>query len=124
MSTGVKRSARVAERLREELSAKLRDMRDPRLTGVLISRVEVTDDLQSAKVFVRRELGAADPGVQKQMLKGLQAASGRLRRDVAGALSLRYAPALRFFYDDAPDAVDRVEELLREIHRDEQDKGE
>jgi ribosome-binding factor A len=124
MSTGVKRSARVAERLREELSAKLRDMRDPRLTGVLISRVEVTDDLQSAKVFVRRELGAADPGVQKQMLKGLQAASGRLRRDVAGALSLRYAPTLRFFYDDAPDAVDRVEELLREIHRDEQDKGE
>jgi ribosome-binding factor A len=117
MSTGgVKRSARVAERLREELSARLRDMRDPRLAGVLVSRVEMPDDLQSAKVFVRREMGVVDPGVQKEMLKGLQAASGRLRRDVAGALSLRYAPTLRFLYDEAPDAVDRIEELLREIH--------
>jgi ribosome-binding factor A len=124
MSGPVKRSARVAERLREELSAKLRDMRDPRLAGVFVSRVEMTDDLQSAKVFVRRELGAAEAGVQKEMLKGLQAASGRLRRDVAGALSLRYAPALRFFYDEAPDAVDRVEELLREIRRESEPKPE
>jgi ribosome-binding factor A len=123
MNGGVKRSARVAERVRAELSAKLRDMRDPRLSGVLVSRVEMPDDLQSAKVFVRREMGA-EPQVQKTMMKGLEAASGRLRKEVAGALSLRYAPSLRFFYDEAPDAVDRIEELLREIRSDVGDKGE
>lgn len=117
-SGAVKRSARVAERLREELSTLLRDLRDPRVQGALVSRVEVTDDLQSAKVFVRRELGAPGEGDARELVKGLTAASGRLRREVAQLLALRYAPTLRFFYDDAPDAMTRVEELLREIKRD------
>jgi ribosome-binding factor A len=118
MSGGVKRATRVAGRLQEELSAALRELRDPRLEGVLVSRVEVTDDLQLAKVYVRRELGADEEGV-KAALKGLGAASGRLRRVVAQALGLRYAPTFRFFYDEAPDAVARIEELLREVKRDE-----
>lgn len=112
---GVKRSARVAERVREELSALVRDLRDPRITGVLISRVEITDDLGSARVYVRRELGSTDDRDRRDLVKGLEAAAGRLRRDVAQALSMRYTPTLRFYYDEAPDAVTRVEELLREI---------
>jgi ribosome-binding factor A len=110
---GVKRSARVAGRMQEELAAAMRGLRDPRAAGVLVSRVEVTDDLQSAKVFVRLEQG--DP---KPALKALEAASARLRREVAQALQLRYAPTLRFYYDEAPDAVARIEELLREVKRD------
>jgi ribosome-binding factor A len=54
MSGTVKRATRVAERLREDLAGMMRGLRDPRLDGVLVSRVEITDDLQSAKVFVRR----------------------------------------------------------------------
>jgi ribosome-binding factor A len=122
MSGGVKRSARVAERLREEIAALLRGLRDPRVMGALVSRVEVTDDLQSAKVYVRRELGAGDEHDQRELVKGLTAASGKLRRDVAHALALRYAPTLRFFYDDAQDAMSRVEELLREIKQGEPGK--
>jgi ribosome-binding factor A len=117
--SGVKRSARVAERLREELSALMRDLRDPRVVGALVSRVEMTDDLQSAKVYVRR-LAAGEEQDRRELVKGLTAASGKLRREVAQALSLRYAPTLKFFYDDAPDAMTRVEELLREIKRDEE----
>jgi ribosome-binding factor A len=115
-SGGVKRATRVAGRLQEELSAALRDLRDPRLEGVLVSRVEVTDDLQLARVYVRRELGNEEAAV-KAALKGLGAASGRLRRVIAQALGLRYAPTFRFFYDEAPDAVARIEELLREVKR-------
>jgi ribosome-binding factor A len=124
MSGNVKRSARVAVRLREELSAILRDMRDPRIVGTLISRVEMTDDLQTARVFVRRELGADTEADRRALIKGLASAAGKLRRDVSHALSLRYAPALHFFYDDAPDAMTRVEELLREIKTEEQGRGE
>jgi ribosome-binding factor A len=115
VSGGVKRSARVGERMREELSAALRTMRDPRIEGTLISRVELTDDLQTARVYVRREMGAGDEKERRELLKGLSGASGRLRRDVSQALALRYAPTLKFFYDEAPDAVTRVEELLHEI---------
>lgn len=117
------RSSRVASRVREELAALLRDMSDPRLSGVLISRVEITDDLQLAKVFVRHELGdGLDAAGRKAMLKGLDNASGRLRRDVARAVALRRAPDLRFLYDEGQDSAYRVEEILREIHADDGDK--
>lgn len=115
---GVKRATRVAGRLQEELSVGLRDLRDPRLAGVLISRVELTDDLQLARVYVRREQGGDAEGV-KAAIKALAAAAGRLRHATAQALGLRYAPNLRFFYDEAPDAITRIEELLREVKRDE-----
>jgi ribosome-binding factor A len=111
-SGGVKRATRVAERLREELSLALRGLGDPRVAGALVTRVELTDDLQSAKVYVRHELGAVD---MKPLLRGLTAASGKLRKDAAQAMKLRYAPSLRFYYDEQPDAVQRIEELLREV---------
>src|SRR3954468_20764615 len=109
----VKRATRVAGRLREEIAAVIRALRDPRVAFVLVSRVEVTDDLQSAKVYVRLEQGEPKPA-----LKGLEAASGRIRREVAQAMKLRYTPTLRFYYDEAPDDVSRIEELLREVKRD------
>lgn len=112
--SSVKRATRVAGRLQEELSAAMRTLRDPRLQGVLVSRVEVTDDLQSAKVYVRREQGGDEKEV-KAALKALGAAAGRLRTAVGQALALRYTPELRFFYDTSLDAVQRVEELLREV---------
>ncbi len=117
MSGGVKRATRVSARLAEELAAALRGLSDPRLEGVLISRVEMTDDLQSAKVYVRRE-GGGDERAVKAALKALGAAASRLRRATAQALGLRYAPELRFFYDASLDAVTRIEELLREVKRD------
>lgn len=115
MSGTVKRATRVAERLREDLANLMRGLRDPRLDGVLVSRVEITDDLQSAKVFVRHEIGAEDEQMRRNILKGMQAASGRLRRDIGRTMGLRVVPALRFFYDEGPDAQRRIEELLREI---------
>jgi ribosome-binding factor A len=113
----VKRASRVAGRMAEELSTALRGLDDPRLEGVLVSRVEVTDDLQQAKVYVRRELGGADEKAVKAMLKALGAAGGRLRRAAGQALALRYTPELRFFYDASLDHVTRIEELLAEVKR-------
>jgi ribosome-binding factor A len=114
--SGVKRATRVAGRIQEELAAAVRGLNDPRIEGVIVARAEVTDDLQLAKVYVRHGLGAG-PEAQKALLRGLEAASGRLRREIAQALKLRYAPNLRFYYDEAQDAVQRIEELLREVKR-------
>lgn len=115
MSGPVKRSARVATRMQEELVNVLRGFDDPRLQGVLVSRVEVTDDLQSAKVYVRLQTGGDDLGKRKSLLRGLDAASKKLRTDVARAVVLRFAPSLKFFYDEGPEASGRIEELLHEI---------
>ena len=118
----VKRSVRVAERLRQEVALGLRGLRDPRIAGAFVTRVELTDDLQLARVHVRLEHDA-DAQAKKKLLMGLGAATSRLRRDAGRALGLRYTPDLRFFYDDGQDAAARVEELLREIHRGEDRDG-
>lgn len=114
MTTDNKRSKRVAERAREEISLLLRTLSDPRLHGVVVTRVEVTDDLSFARVYFRQYEGASE-GDRKIILRGLDAASGRIRRDVARALGLRVAPTFRFLYDEGIDAQHRIEELLREI---------
>ncbi len=116
------RTARVAARVRDELAVLLREMADPRLLGVLISRVEMTDDLQQARIFVRHEQGTEQSAQQRRsMLEGLEAAGGRLRREVGKAVALRRAPLLKFLYDTGQDSAYRVEEILREIQTD--DKG-
>jgi ribosome-binding factor A len=110
----VKRATRVAGRIQEELSTALRELGDPRIEGVLVSRVEVTDDLQTARVYVRREQGGDEKAI-KATLKALGAAAGRLRKRAAQGLGLRITPELRFFYDSSLDRVNRIEELLREV---------
>ncbi|MFO0549021.1 MAG: 30S ribosome-binding factor RbfA [Polyangiaceae bacterium] len=117
MTTEVKRSRRVAESIREEMSLLLRGLSDPRLSGVLVTRVDVTDDLSFCRIYVRRDTGA-DEAERRTLLRGLDAAAGRLRRDLARKVVLRVSPALRFQYDEGIDAQQRVEELLREIETD------
>lgn len=113
------RANRVAARVQEELATQLRALSDPRLQGIFVSRVEMTDDLQVAKVYVRHEqAGELPPAARKSLLRGFEAASGRLRKEIARAVALRRAPELRFIYDAGQDSAHRVEEILREIHAD------
>ncbi len=111
----VKRATRVSERVREEMAVLLsRELRDPRVKGAIISRVEMTDDLKLARVYVRMlEGGPAD-----EALLGLGRAAPMLRREVTKKVGLRYAPEMRFFYDDGMDKMSRIEELLDEVKRD------
>ncbi len=115
MSREVKRSARVAERMREELAVQLRSMSDPRLLGVLVTRVDLTDDLSFARIYVRKDVGAESDRDRRSLVRGLESAAGKLRGQLTRALGLRVAPGLRFSYDEGIDHQTRVEEILREI---------
>lgn len=118
-SSGVKRSDRVAAELHEELALAVGALSDPRLLGARVTRVALTDDLRFARVFVRLETGDT-PSTRAGLLRGLGSAAGKLRGEVTRTLSLRFAPELRFFYDEGVEAASRVDELLREI---EQERG-
>jgi ribosome-binding factor A len=108
-----KRSAKVAEAIRNELAGLLiSKVADPRLQAANISRVEVTEDLSLARIFFtvfgdERERAAA--------LKGFQKASGFMRSHLARELNLRFTPALQFRYDDKADKVSELEEIFQEI---------
>ena len=112
-----KRSTRVAERLREELAVLVsRELSDPRVAGAIVSRVEMSDDLKTARVYVRRLEGVAG-GEDATLVAGLTKAGSLLRREVTKRVGLRYAPELRFFYDAGLDATNRIESLLEDIKR-------
>lgn len=112
----VPRRLRVEGEILQEMANVLRGLRDPRLDEATVSRVQVTDDLQSARIYVRLGL-LAQPDDQRaaHMLDALDAASGRIRRHIAQALRLRYAPAIRFTYDRGVDAARRIDGILAEI---------
>ena len=104
--------------MRDELSGLLLgELRDPRLREVLVSRIEVTDDLGFAKVYVRTLRGVSTPAEEQALVKALTGAAGFFRRELAPLLGLRTVPELRFSFDTGQDARQRVEELLEEIKR-------
>ena len=118
MAGEVKRAARVAEGIREELSMLLTTkVRDPRLAGVLVSRVELSDDLRIARVFYRLLQGGDDAARLEEAKVGLSRAAGLFRKEISGALKLRSAPEFRFTYDAGQEARDRIDALLEEVKR-------
>ena len=112
----VKRSARVAEGLMQELAVLVsQTLRDPRVKNVVVTRVDMSDDLRQARVHVRALEGTDEAARKKEILEGLERASGVLRREATRALKLRVAPERKFFYDDGQDKRSRVDALLLEI---------
>jgi ribosome-binding factor A len=121
MPTDGRRPKRVAERLREHLArVVVTELTDPRLVGLSVTQVEVTPDLGIGDVYVRA-MGALDEKAQNAVVEALGRARGRLRRDLGPALGLRRVPELRFHYDTGPDARARVDELLEEWRREQDD---
>jgi ribosome-binding factor A len=117
---GVPRRLRVERQVHERLASAIAALRDPALGSVNITRVSMTDDLRLARVYVRVGVELEADNVQRRrvLMRGLERASGRLRRELGSALGLRYTPELRFQYDDGEDAARRVDELLAEIRDD------
>lgn len=108
-----KRSAKVAEAIRNELSMLLiSKVRDPRLQGVHISRVEVPDDLSLARVFFTVLGGKKEV---REAGTGLERAKGFMRSHIAKTINLRFTPALVFRYDSVAEKVAELDEIFREI---------
>jgi ribosome-binding factor A len=120
MKSDGKRAVRVAERVREELASLLmHEVRDPRVQGVVVSRVSMTDDLRIVNVGVR-SLVAEDGPSRDNLLEGLRHASSLLRREVTRRAGLRYAPEFRFSFDEGQDRATAIERVLEEIRVDDQ----
>lgn len=117
-----KRVDRVAELIRNELgNAILGRIRDPRIGFVTVTRVDVSADLQIAKVFYS-VLGDADKRARTH--EALNHARGFLQKDLAQVLNLRYTPHLTFYLDDSVDQAMEIEGLLKNIHAEERNTKE
>jgi ribosome-binding factor A len=109
-----KRSARLGELILAEISAVIRrEIKDPRIGFVTFTRVELSDDLRHAKVFVSC-IGA--DAEKARTLQGLASATGYVRRHLGRALHLRYIPELAFLLDDSLEHGAKIAQLLRQLH--------
>ena len=99
--------------IRGELSSLLvRQVRDPGVRPVTVTRVKMTKDLLQARVYYTALTDA--PG-QREAERALRRARPFLKRQLGQRLRLRHVPELTFFHDDAVEQQDRVARLLDEI---------
>jgi ribosome-binding factor A len=109
------RPDRVGDQIRLELSEILTrgEVHDPGIGFITLTRVQVTADLQLARVFYT-SLG--DPNARKETARALTRATGFFRRQIGARLQLRRVPELEFRFDESIAHQDRIEQILRDIH--------
>jgi len=107
------RPGRLAETLKEEISALIRlEMKDPRLGFVSITRVDVSGDLAHAKVHVS-VLGKEDE--RKATLEVLNGAAGFVRTEIGKRIRLRHVPEIVFSYDSSIEHGANIARLLKDV---------
>jgi ribosome-binding factor A len=107
------RPDRVADQIRAELALLLvREVHDPGIGFVTLTRVQVSPDLQLARVYFT---ALGDDKARESSAKALERAAPFLRRQIGSRLRLKRTPALTFFYDESIAGQDRIEQLLNEI---------
>jgi ribosome-binding factor A len=109
------RPDRVGDQIRQELSELLSrgEVHDPGIGFITLTRVQVTPDLQLARVYYTT---MGDEKGRKDTAKALQRATPFLRRHVGGRLQLRRVPELEFRFDESVAHQDRIEQILRDLH--------
>src|SRR6187549_1988452 len=107
------RPERVADQIRGELATLLaRDVHDPGIGFVTLTRVHVSPDLQLARVHYT---ALGDDKARRNSERALERAAPFLRRQIGSRLRLKRVPELKFVYDESIAGQDRIEQLLNEL---------
>lgn len=113
-----RRIKRVEEACKEELSEILqREIKDPRIGFVTITRVKVTRDLGRAQVYISI-LGSDDE--VKATLAGLESARGVMRSHLGKHLRLRFLPEIEFVHERIAEEALRLSEIMERNREDSQ----
>ena len=106
-----RRTERLNSQIRRDLSELLLyEVKDPRVSGVVsVTRVDVSPDIQSAKVYVSVYGTLRE---KEKTMAALSSAAGFLRRHLRGRLDTRQTPTLRFLLDDTLTEGNKMLDLL------------
>jgi ribosome-binding factor A len=110
------RPSRVSEEFREILAEEIPRLKDPRIGFVTVTAVRMTPDLRLARVFYT---AMGDEKERAATRAGLRSARAHLRRVIGGEVRLKTLPDLEFEEDETIERADRIERVLRELHREE-----
>ena len=116
------RPDRVGDQIRQELSVLLSrgEVHDPGIGFITLTRVQVSPDLQLARVFYTM-LG--DDNARKETARALDRATPFFRRRIGERLRLRRVPVIEFRFDESIASQDRIEQILRDLHAQEDQRA-
>lgn len=114
------RTERVQKVAKQVLGDAIRSLKDPRVGFVTITSVRVSPDLRHARVAVS-VLG--DDEARKASLAGLASATPVLRAEMGRQMRMKYLPELVFELDEGADRAERIEQLLHQIHTQDEDEA-
>lgn len=107
------RPERVGEEIRQELGVLLaREVHDPGVGFVTLTRVKMSPDLQLVRVYYTI---IGDDRAKRETQKALERATPFLRRQIGARVRLRRVPELRFEFDQSVEYQDRVERILMDL---------
>jgi ribosome-binding factor A len=107
------RVSRVGEQIKKELGQIIQqEIKDPRIGFVTITAVEMSGDLQQAKVYVSI-LGSQTE--KDESIKALEKAKGFIRSEVGRRVQLRHVPEIHFSVDHSLDHSDQITRLLHDV---------
>ncbi len=115
------RKARLGSLILEEISDMLhRGLKDPRLEMVSITEVDVSEDLKNAKVYYCLY---GDQKRRDEAKTGFESAQGFIKRELIKRLNIRRIPELMFVFDSSFDNADKINKLLSEIGKKDEEPG-
>jgi ribosome-binding factor A len=116
------RPDRVGDQIRAEVAALLsRELQDPGLGFVTVTRVHVTADLQIARIYYTT---MGDDRARRRTAQALLRAQSFIRRSIGSRLRLRRVPEIEFIFDESIEQHERLERLIQEIHDTDAARGE
>ena len=109
---------RIASMLEKEISYILMtEVKDPDIKFVTVTNVKLASDLGYAKVYVT----VLDQNKKDETLRSLKAARGFIRRELANRVEIRHIPELDFVYDESIEYGKKIEDIIEEIHKEDQE---
>ena len=117
-----KRSEKVADLIHKEISEMLlKTVKDPRIGFVTITRVDVSEDCRSAKVYFSV---AGTLEERERSTQGLSSAKGYVRKELGRRIRLRYTPEIIFKFDPSIEYAIHIGEVIRHLSEEEKRDGD
>ena len=114
------RIEKVENLIKEEISLIfLRKLQDPTLGLLTITNVKLSPDLRVAKVYI----SVFEKEKREFALEKISAVTGYIRSELASKIRIKFIPELRFYIDDTLDYVEKIDNLIKKIHKDD-NKGD
>jgi ribosome-binding factor A len=112
------RTARINEVVREVVADEVERLADPRLGFVTITGAHVSPDLRHATIYYSvLETKDAKEDQRQQTLAGLRSSARHIRAVLGHQVRMKYSPQLSFEEDPAIETGARVDQIIREFHR-------